>query len=293
MERALASGHSMRTQQGKLASLAVALIIGCSVGKLLDAPPNRVIDVTPSRVVDSVPAGSSATQSAALLISTADRNAAPSWTAHRAANAPWLTLADDSGSTPDTLRLALDPSGLARGTYRDTIVIVPADRDVAQLRVPVELRVLPAPNSLTFSRPPTTTAAGKTIAPAVEVTALDADGHRFTGFSGTITIALGDHPAGAAISGTLSAPASAGIARFADLRLNKAGPYTLTASATGLASATSASFNITPGVASQLRFTVPPSSTQPDSTITPAELDRLSFFARPSGMAMGCRPRPR
>ncbi|HEX9215580.1 MAG TPA: hypothetical protein VF864_01250, partial [Gemmatimonadales bacterium] len=135
----------MRTQQGKLASLAVALIIGCSVGKLLDAPPNRVIDVTPSRVVDSVPAGSSATQSAALLISTPDRNAAPSWTAHRAANAPWLTLADDSGSTPDTLRLALDPSGLARGTYRDTIVIVPADRDVAQLRVPVELRVMAPP----------------------------------------------------------------------------------------------------------------------------------------------------
>src|SRR5437773_701688 len=259
----------MSKQKGRLASLAVALIIiGCSVGKLFDAPPAKVIDVTPSRVVDSASTGSAA-DSAALVISTSQRDAPPSWTAHRAANASWLTLADNTGSAPDTLRLTLDPTGLPSGSYRDTIVIVPDDKGVAQLRVPVELRVLPAPNSLTFSRPPTTTAAGATITPAVEVTALDADGHRFTGFSGTITIALGDHPAGAAISGTLSAPASGGIARFADLRLNKAGQYTFTASAPGLAGATSATFDITPGVASQLRFTVEPSSTQPDSTITP------------------------
>ncbi|HEX9349070.1 MAG TPA: hypothetical protein VF919_15965, partial [Gemmatimonadales bacterium] len=135
----------MRTQQGRLASLAVALIIGCSVGRLFDAPPTKVIEVTPSRVVDSAAAGSSATQSAALAISTAQRDAAPTWTAHRAANAPWLTLAAATGSAPDTLGLALDPTRLSSGIYRDTIVIVPDDRGMAQLRVPVELRISPPP----------------------------------------------------------------------------------------------------------------------------------------------------
>jgi len=102
-----------------------------------------VIDVTPSRVVDSAPAGSSATRAAALILSTARGNAPPPWTAHRAADAPWLTIAAAPGSAPDTIRLALDPTGLAPGIYRDTIVIVPQDPSIAQLHVPVELRIVP------------------------------------------------------------------------------------------------------------------------------------------------------
>jgi hypothetical protein len=220
MERATASGHSMRTKQGRLAFLTgLALAIGCSVGTLLDAPPSKVIDVTPSRVVDSAPAGSGATRAAALILSTARGNAPPPWTAHRAADAPWLTIAAAPGSAPDTIRLALDPTGLAGGIYRDTIVIVPQDPSIAQLHVPVELRIVPAPSSLTFSAQPITTTAGATLTPAVEVTALDADSHPFTGFSGTITIALGDHPAGAALSGTLSVASRGGIAHFPDLRV--------------------------------------------------------------------------
>src|SRR6266576_4087812 len=132
----------MGTQQGRLAPLAVALIVSCSVGKLFDAPPAKVIDVTPSRVVESASEGSSDTKSAALVISTLQRDAAPSWTAHHAANAAWLTLAAGTGSAPDTLGLALDPTSLSSGIYRDTIVIVPDDSNVARLRVPVELRIL-------------------------------------------------------------------------------------------------------------------------------------------------------
>ena len=61
MDRAPACVHSMRTKQGSLAFLAgLALVIGCSVGKLFDALPNKVIDVTPARVVDSAQTGSSA-----------------------------------------------------------------------------------------------------------------------------------------------------------------------------------------------------------------------------------------
>src|SRR5437899_5435352 len=114
IERAAASGHSMRTKQGRLAFLTgLALVIGCSVGALFDAPPSKAIGVRPSRVVESAPAGSGATRAATLVLSTARGEAPPPWTAHRAANASWLTIAaaTDSARPPDTLRLALDPTG--------------------------------------------------------------------------------------------------------------------------------------------------------------------------------------
>jgi hypothetical protein len=136
----------MRTKQGRPASLAgLALVIGCSVGTLFDAPPSKVIDVTPSRVVDSAPAGSDATRETALVLSTARGDAPPPWTAHRATDAPWLTIGAATGSGPDTLPLTLDPTGLAPGIYRDSIVIVADDPSIAQLHVPVELRIVPAP----------------------------------------------------------------------------------------------------------------------------------------------------
>ena len=60
----------MRMRQRTLASVsALALVIGCSVGKLFDSPPVKVIGVTPARVVDSARAGSATTLPAALMIS--------------------------------------------------------------------------------------------------------------------------------------------------------------------------------------------------------------------------------
>lgn len=247
----------------------LAFFISCSVGKLLDAPPNKVIGVTPSRVVVSMPAQGAAPRDTQLAISATTGDGPRPWTAHLAGNAQWLTFEADTGSAPGTLGLTLDPTGLATGTHRDTVVIVPNDRGIAQVRVPVELQILAAASRLTFSQQPTTTAARATITPAVEVRALDADGQPFTGFSGTITIALGSHPTGAALSGNLTASASGGVARFSNLGLDKVGSYTLTAAAQGLTGATSASFDITPGPASRLRFTVQPSNTQQNRAITP------------------------
>ncbi|HLQ59074.1 MAG TPA: hypothetical protein VK113_06115, partial [Gemmatimonadales bacterium] len=172
----------MRTKQGRLASLAgVALVISCSVGQLFDAPPSKVINVTPARVVDSAPAGSGATRAAALVLSTARGNAPPPWTAHRAANAPWLTIgaAPNPAPPPDTLRLTLDPTGLARGIYRDTIVIVPQDPSIARLHVPVELQILPgrAASQIRFTVQPSSTTQNRPITPAVEVSVLDDGGN--------------------------------------------------------------------------------------------------------------------
>ncbi|MGH7614203.1 MAG: beta strand repeat-containing protein [Gemmatimonadales bacterium] len=125
---------------------------------------------------------------------------------------------------------------------------------------------------LTITVQPTTTVAGQNITPAVEVTALDVLGNVATGFSGTVTIAIGTNPSGGTLSGTKTAAAVAGVASFSTLKIDKAGVgYTLAASATGPTGATSASFDILVGAAGQLVFTVQPAaSTTAGATITPA-----------------------
>lgn len=261
--------HSMATKRGVLAFLAGLAFISCSVGKLLDAPPQKVIGVTPARVDRSMPAGATATRTDTIAVSTVGGDAPPPWTAHSARNASWLKLETDSDSAPRTLRLTLNPAGLPATTHRDTVVIVPNDRSIAQVRVPVELQILGAATRLEFSRQPTTTTATATISP-VEVRALDANGQPFTGFTGTVTVALSAHTTDAVLSGNRSASASGGVARFTDLRIDKVGTYSFTATAALPDSqATSATFEITPGAATHLSFTVQPSTTRQTDPITP------------------------
>src|SRR3989440_11323774 len=62
-----------------------------------------------------------------------------------------------------------------------------------------------------------------------------------------------------------------GVASFSPLTLDKTGTgYALTATATGLNTATSSSFNITAGVATQLAFGTEPGTTVANRQITPA-----------------------
>src|SRR6266516_2012407 len=78
----------MRMRPRTLASVSgLALVIGCSVGKLFDSPPIKVIGVTPPWVVDSAPAGGDTTVPAALMISTTGGGQPRTWTAHRVGGA--------------------------------------------------------------------------------------------------------------------------------------------------------------------------------------------------------------
>src|SRR5204862_1634 len=122
---------------------------------------------------------------------------------------------------------------------------------------------------LVFSVQPSTTSAGAAITPAVQVTALDASNNTATGFTGNVTVAIGTNPGSGTLAGTATLAASAGVATFANLSIDRVGTgYTLTA--TGAGSATSTAFNITAGTATQLVFSVQPSSTSAGATITPA-----------------------
>jgi adhesin/invasin len=119
-----------------------------------------------------------------------------------------------------------------------------------------------AASQLVFSVEPSTATAGVAIAPAVEVTAFDALGNVATGFSGNVTVAIQTNPGGGTLSGTTPQPASNGVATFNDLSINKSGAgYTLSATATSVTGATSASFNIRPAAATHLVITIQPRDT--------------------------------
>src|SRR5437660_1918410 len=116
---------------------------------------------------------------------------------------------------------------------------------------------------LAFTQQPSTTVAGAAISPPVQVTALDAAGNPVPGFTGSVTIALGNNPGGSTLGGATTVVAVNGVASFADLSANKTGTnYWLTATATGLSRATSSAFTITAGTATELVF-----GTQPGTTV--------------------------
>src|SRR5437867_4275473 len=119
------------------------------------------------------------------------------------------------------------------------------------------------PTQLAFSVQPTTTTAGHQITPAVQVTALDAGGRPVPGFTQNVTVTLtaGTGTSGATLTGTTTVAAANGVATFYALTLDKSSTgYTLTATASGLSAATSARFDINPGPATHLVFTVQPAN---------------------------------
>jgi len=102
-----------------------------------------------------------------------------------------------------------------------------------------------AATQLLFTVQPSNAAAGATIAPPIRVTALDALGNVATGFTGTITLAIGTNPSGGTLSGPNAIAAVNGVASFTALSINIAGVgYRLTATAPGVTAVTSALFNI-------------------------------------------------
>ncbi len=102
-----------------------------------------------------------------------------------------------------------------------------------------------AANKLAFSVQPSNAAVGQTITPAVKVQILDQFGNLTTS-TASVALAISNNPSGGTLAGDGGTPAVAGTATFSSLSIDKAGNgYTLAASSTGLAGATSNGFNIT------------------------------------------------
>lgn len=128
-----------------------------------------------------------------------------------------------------------------------------------------------APSLLAFSVQPSGVVAGAAIVPAVRVVVEDARGNTVTTATPSITVAIGNDPSRATLSGTVTEGAVGGIATFPGLSLDKADTgYTLIASGPGLLSATSTAFSVTPGPPAKLAFTVQPGSGVAGVAMTPA-----------------------
>src|SRR6059036_2271739 len=130
----------------------------------------------------------------------------------------------------------------------------------------------PAPTQLVFIAQPQNIMAGHEFSQAVQVQAEDAHGNQVASFVGNVTVALASNPGGSTLSGTTTVGAVDGIAIFYNLSLDKTGAgYTLTASASGggLAAPTSAAFDVAPGPATQLEFTVEPTTVTAGARLTP------------------------
>ncbi|MGO9109330.1 MAG: LamG-like jellyroll fold domain-containing protein, partial [Thermoguttaceae bacterium] len=117
---------------------------------------------------------------------------------------------------------------------------------------PVAGSILPAlavgpPSILAIAQGPTSTLAGAMISPTITVDVEDASGHLVTSNNSDVTLSFGSNPSGGYLLGTCTVAAVNGVATFTGLTIDTAGNgYTLVASDGGLASATSAVFNITP-----------------------------------------------
>jgi hypothetical protein len=130
-------------------------------------------------------------------------------------------------------------ASVANGT---TVITVGADAHDATC----DVTVLQVGSQLAFSTQPVGGLAEELLATQPEVQVQDSEGNLVADDNTTeVTVAIGTNAGGGTLTGTLASTASAGEAAFTDLTIDKHGDgYTLTASATGLTSATSAAFNV-------------------------------------------------
>jgi hypothetical protein len=114
--------------------------------------------------------------------------------------------------------------------------------------------------------------------PVIEVTLQDNDGATVSGATNAVTLALATGPASATLEGTLTVNAVDGVARFTELRINKAGSgYSLRATSGTLGAATSATFDVLPAAPSVLELTGLPASMTAGDTATATVLLKDGF----------------
>jgi prepilin-type N-terminal cleavage/methylation domain-containing protein len=131
-----------------------------------------------------------------------------------------------------------------------------------------------AATSLAFTTQPSGATGGTAFSTQPRVTIQDTSGQTVTGSNASITIAItsGTGTSGATLAGTTTISAVNGVATFSDLSINLIGTgYTLTATGSGLVSATSSPFNVTVGTASKLAFTTQPSGATSINTVFPIQ----------------------
>jgi hypothetical protein len=169
------------------------------------------------------------------------------------------------GGTLGATTVATDANGLAQTSWRLGALVgaQSAGASVAGVSISATFGAIAgaaAPARLVVTAEPASAVVGAVIAPVI-FTAQDAAGNAATAFTGPVTIALGDNTANAALSGTTTVNAVAGVATFTTLALNRVGAgYTLVGSTAGVTSAITGAFDVLGTTAGRLVFTAQPSN---------------------------------
>ena len=120
-----------------------------------------------------------------------------------------------------------------------------------------------------------------------------------TSNTSNVTFAITTNPSAGTLSGTTTVAASAGVATFTNLSIDKAGNgYIITATDGALTSTASSGFNITVGAAAKLAFTTQPGggtggtawTTQPVVTVQDAGGNTVTSSSASITLAIGTNP---
>ena len=152
---------------------------------------------------------------------------------------------------------------------------------------------------LAFTTQPGGGANGASWGTQPTVAVEDVGGNVVTTATNSITLAIGTNPGGTLACTANPKAATGGSAGFAGCAITgTAGSYTLTASATGLTTATSSAFNITAGTATKLVYTTqpgggadgPPWGAQPTVAVEDASGNVVTTATNSITLAIGTNP---
>ncbi len=165
------SGATPATLTVGIAPSGLALAPGTYTGTVVITAPNAantILNVPVTLNVSNVPALSLSTAALSFNYQTGKALPTPqtvdlsssgapiNFTAAASSTGNWLAISQNSGTTPATLIVAVNPAGLAPNTYQGTITITPAVSGASVLNLNVSLTVSnnpllnASPNALTY-----------------------------------------------------------------------------------------------------------------------------------------------
>ncbi|UCG87546.1 MAG: PPC domain-containing protein, partial [Gemmatimonadota bacterium] len=127
----------------------------CRLDELLSPPPAGLLEISKEVIAESSAVGSTLPRTTSVnLANPGERQ--QSWIVTRAQLSDWLEVDPTSGTAPSTVSLTLDPSGLALGVHRDTLIFSGGSGALDPMRLPVEFSITPC---LTITLRPDTVVA--------------------------------------------------------------------------------------------------------------------------------------
>ncbi len=188
-----------------------------------------------------------------------------------------VTWSRSGGTLPPGLMLSaggvISGTPTAAGTFNFMVQATDSGTPPQTAYQPLSIQILNTSATLTVQVQPVAVVAGQVMVPPPQVKVQNSGGPVV---GQTVTLALGNNPVGATLSGAIAVSGVGGLATFDNLSVSTFGTgFTLVASATGFAGTTSNAFNVLPAGAT-LAFLVQPSNGLTGQAISPAVAVRAS-----------------